>query len=100
MATLIVTAKLNDVDPQAWLADVMARIADRHDRHARRARLVHAAPVEAFHQRLQLRRREPHDAGGDRRPAELAVLQLLGQEADPSAVEVDELDPVGASRPE
>lgn len=28
MATLIVTAKLNDVDPQAWLADVLARIAD------------------------------------------------------------------------
>jgi len=27
MATLIVTAKLNDVDPQAWLADVLARIA-------------------------------------------------------------------------
>ena len=28
MATLIVTAKLNDVDPQAWLADVLTRIAD------------------------------------------------------------------------
>jgi transposase len=28
MATLIVTAKLNDVDPQAWLADVLARIAE------------------------------------------------------------------------
>jgi len=25
---LIVTAKLNDADPQAWLADVLARIAD------------------------------------------------------------------------
>ena len=25
---LIETAKLNDVDPQAWLADVLARIAD------------------------------------------------------------------------
>jgi transposase len=25
---LIVTAKLNDIDPQAWLADVLARIAD------------------------------------------------------------------------
>jgi transposase len=24
---LIVTAKLNDIDPQAWLADVLARIA-------------------------------------------------------------------------
>ncbi|WP_287181495.1 IS66 family transposase [Mesorhizobium sp.] len=28
MATLINTAKLNDVDPQAWLADVLSRIAD------------------------------------------------------------------------
>jgi transposase len=28
MATLIMTAKLNDVDPQAWLADVLARISD------------------------------------------------------------------------
>jgi len=28
MATLIITAKLNDVDPQAWLADVLARIND------------------------------------------------------------------------
>lgn len=28
MYTLIVTAKLNDIDPQAWLADVLVRIAD------------------------------------------------------------------------
>jgi hypothetical protein len=28
MYTLIGTAKLNEVDPQAWLADVLARIAD------------------------------------------------------------------------
>jgi hypothetical protein len=28
MVTLISTAKLNDVDPQAWLADVLARIND------------------------------------------------------------------------
>ena len=27
MTTLIMTAKLNDVDPLAWLADVLARIA-------------------------------------------------------------------------
>ena len=33
MYTLIVTAKLNDVDPQAWLADLLARIAElRHTR--------------------------------------------------------------------
>lgn len=28
MYTLIQTCRLNDVDPQAWLADVLARIAD------------------------------------------------------------------------
>ncbi|WP_174291604.1 IS66 family transposase [Sphingomonas bacterium] len=28
MYTLIATAKLNDIDPQAWLADVLAHIAD------------------------------------------------------------------------
>ena len=28
MYTLIGTAKLNDVDPQAWLADLLNRIAD------------------------------------------------------------------------
>ena len=28
MYSLIVTAKINDVDPQAWLADVLRRIND------------------------------------------------------------------------
>jgi hypothetical protein len=28
MLTLIRTARLNDIDPQAWLADVLARIND------------------------------------------------------------------------
>jgi transposase len=28
MYTLVQTAKLNNVDPQAWLADVLRRIAD------------------------------------------------------------------------
>lgn len=27
-STLIATAKLNDIDPQAWLADVLARLPD------------------------------------------------------------------------
>lgn len=36
--TLIGTAKLNDVDPQAWLADVLARIADTP--HSRLAELL------------------------------------------------------------
>jgi transposase len=30
MLTLIHTAKLNDVDPQAWLADVLLRINDHN----------------------------------------------------------------------
>ena len=28
VCSLIATAKLNDVDPQAWLADVLARLQD------------------------------------------------------------------------
>jgi transposase len=28
MYSLIGSAKLNDIDPQAWLADVLAKIAD------------------------------------------------------------------------
>jgi hypothetical protein len=28
MYSLIMTARLNDVDPRAWLADALARIAD------------------------------------------------------------------------
>ena len=28
MYSIIVTAKMNDVDPQAWLADILARIAE------------------------------------------------------------------------
>jgi transposase len=32
MYSLIVTAKLNDVDPQAWLASVLTRIAE-HPAH-------------------------------------------------------------------
>jgi transposase len=30
--TLIAAAKLNNVDPQAWLADVLARLADHQAR--------------------------------------------------------------------
>jgi transposase len=41
MATLIMTAKLNDLDPQAWLADVLARIAS-----TRQGRLNELLPWE------------------------------------------------------
>jgi hypothetical protein len=48
---LIATAKLNNIDPRAWLADVLARIADHPARRLdellpwnwRNARLVQAA---------------------------------------------------------
>ena len=33
MYSLIVTAKLNDVDPRAWLADVLTRINDHPAAH-------------------------------------------------------------------
>ncbi len=32
MYTMIQTARLNDIDPQAWLADVLARINDHRAR--------------------------------------------------------------------
>ena len=28
MFTLIISAKMNDIDPQGWLADVLARLPD------------------------------------------------------------------------
>lgn len=33
MYTLIETCKLNDVDPQAWLTDVLARLPDHPAKH-------------------------------------------------------------------
>lgn len=33
MTALITTAKLNDIDPLVWLADVLARIADTPQSH-------------------------------------------------------------------
>lgn len=44
--------------------------------------------VEAFQQRLQLRRRQPDNAIGNTRPAEFAVLQPLREQAYTRAVEV------------
>ena len=32
MYSLIVTAKMNDIDPQAWLADILGRIAEHSAR--------------------------------------------------------------------
>lgn len=62
------------------------------------ARFVHPPPVEAFQECLQLCRRQSHDTIGNARPAELAILQPLGEQAYARAVEVDEVDAVGAVR--
>ena len=44
--TLIQTARLNDVDPQAWLADVLARIADHPRQPARRTAAVELDAID------------------------------------------------------
>jgi hypothetical protein len=39
ISTLITTAKLNDVEPQAWLTDILQRLTDGHPQsYWRRAR--------------------------------------------------------------
>ena len=43
MYSLIVTAKMNDIDPQAWLADVLARIAEHPAHEDRRVAAVELA---------------------------------------------------------
>jgi IS66 C-terminal element len=50
MLTLIQTAKLNDVDPQAWLADVLARIADH--------KITDLAALLPWHWAAQMERRK------------------------------------------
>jgi transposase len=49
MTTLIMTAKLNDVDPQAWLADVLGQIAD-----IPQGRLAELLPWNWDHPNLQM----------------------------------------------
>ena len=46
MYSLIVTAKMNDVDPQAWLADVLARIAEHPVAKARRTAALELASAQ------------------------------------------------------
>src|SRR5207245_8477329 len=60
--TLIATAKLNDIDPQAWLADVLARLPDHPAKRIhellpwnwRLQSVAHAARAQSV-----LRRRRP-----------------------------------------
>src|SRR5207247_10955573 len=52
MTTLIMTAKLNDVDPQAWLADVLGQIADISAEPACRITAVELEATESASGRL------------------------------------------------
>ena len=52
MYSLIITAKLNDVDPRAWLADVLRRIADHPA-----SRLARVAALELADRQSKQRRR-------------------------------------------
>ena len=49
MYTLIQTAKLNDIDPHAWLADVLARIADHKIRNLADLLPWHWSPRTSLH---------------------------------------------------
>ena len=70
MATLITTAKLNDIDSQAWLADVLARIAD-HAIHRLDELLPWnwAAETERVKSRHECRHRRPTEDHPRRRQA-------------------------------
>jgi hypothetical protein len=50
--TLIATAKLNDIDPQAWLADVLARLAGSSRQAHPPAPALELAPSEHRSRRL------------------------------------------------
>jgi transposase len=45
--SLIVSAKMNDIDPQAWLADLLARIAGHPAQHLDHLLLWHWAAFKA-----------------------------------------------------
>jgi transposase len=68
--TLIQTAKLNDVDPQAWLADVLARIADHN--------ISDLAALLPWNWRHAIRSTKPPDAAsGSDRPRGLERMLTL-----------------------
>jgi hypothetical protein len=51
--SLITTAKMNDVDPQAWLADVLARIADHSASRLDELLPWNRKPVDALAKQVQ-----------------------------------------------
>src|SRR5215216_2193978 len=76
------------------------RPSARRSRHDGPPRLVHAPPIEPFEQSGELRRAQPQNAVLHLRPAELAILEALGEQAHARAVPEDELHPVSALGPE
>ena len=61
---------------------------------------VHATPVEPFEQRAKLDSGHPHYAILDPGPAEAALFEALGHEAQTRTVLPRQLDPIGALGPE
>ena len=66
MYSIVVTAKMNDVDPQAWLADVLTRIAE-HPAHRldepsayRSAEIEAKLRASAYNSRIYRRGRRNH----------------------------------------
>ena len=74
MYTLITTAKLNDVDPQAWLADVLARIANLP-----LSRLPELLPWEWARRATPWRSRHDH-------PAAIARLKVTLEDVEPEVM--------------
>src|SRR3954465_9005174 len=65
-----------------------------NSRHRDLPRRVHPLPIEPFEQGGELGCGQPHHPVLDLRPAELALLQPLGDEDHARAVPEDKLDPV------
>src|SRR3984957_4023780 len=63
-------------------------------------RFMHAGPIETFDQRGQLRRRQSNDAILDLRPAELAILEPLGEQANARSIPENQLHPIRSLGPE
>jgi len=79
MYSLIVTAKLNDIDPQAWLADVLTRIGRTPGRAARRSCCPGNWPVQASrHQPRCLK--NPRSCGAHRMLLPLIVAGPIRRE--------------------
>ena len=84
--TLIATAELNDIDPQAWLADVLARLPDHPARRISPTAALELAPSEHCSRRLSAIRYPPKGRPDQGRCRMLALLMVEPNE--PSMVGV------------